>query len=92
MEKLTINKHYKVMGEWILTYDNKRFKAGSPEFKKWCKEQKLKTDKVKIKKVPQVKQKKRGMDLLKKKGKRFLFLLRNILQLLYYYLQLYRWS
>lgn len=53
MEVLQKGKHFKIMGDWILTYDNKRFKVGSPEFKKWCKDQKFKLEKIKVNSIVQ---------------------------------------
>lgn len=41
-------KIIKQVGNMVLTSDNKMFKLGSPEFKKWCKENKVSTGKVNV--------------------------------------------
>ena len=48
MDKAYKDKIVRVVGDTVLTYDNKRFKIGSPEFKKWCKEHGIKGGKLNV--------------------------------------------
>ena len=41
----------KQVGNLVLTSDNRRLELGTPEFKKWCKENKINTEKTKISNV-----------------------------------------